>query len=137
MSARLPVTRFGPRRPAVALLRARISGASSSCQLRAAPALLCVADKLGVLGASKLVSSARAAVRNPRSYLRAAARLPLEQQAEARIASLPVVLVNGICDGMNGRRFGPLAGTSLAVYVDERPDQGGSTSVGSAVRAAL
>ena len=30
-------------------------------------------------------------------------------------------LVNGICDGMGGRRFGPLAGTSFAVYVDERP----------------
>jgi len=27
-------------------------------------------------------------------------------------------LVNGICDAMAGRTFGPIAGTSLAVYVD-------------------
>lgn len=28
-------------------------------------------------------------------------------------------LVNGICDAMGGRRFGRLAGTSYAIYVDE------------------
>jgi predicted O-methyltransferase YrrM len=43
------------------------------------------------LDLSKLAGSARAAGRNPRSYLRAAGRLPLEQQAAARIAALPVL----------------------------------------------
>jgi predicted O-methyltransferase YrrM len=35
-------------------------------------------------------------------------------------------LVNGICDAMVGRSFGPIAGTSLAVYVDDRTEAAGA-----------
>jgi predicted O-methyltransferase YrrM len=54
---------------------------------------------------SKVVAAARAAGRSPGPYLRAAARLPLEQQAEACIAALPAIELPELTSGATNVRI--------------------------------